>query len=719
MSNMKEFITRTTNVASISDRVRLFYAAIFFAVYAMVALIFFLSLPGFVEAASIGRPPAQNYAGLVGYWTFDGPDVAGGTIRDRSGQGNHGSAVGISTSTFFSLGKIGQALRFDGVDDYITVSNEANFDFDRTNPFSISAWLNYADFGTIVSKTNNGGNFPGFDLSIENNQRLKFTMIGTAGGCGTDCVVNLTPVGSILPSVWYHVMLTSDGSGTKEGVRLFIDGVDRTVVGGSDISSSMLNDTQLRIASNPAAAGAFKSIVDDVRIYNRALRADEIARLYNAGTSKFNTAPSNPSLDRGLTGWWTFDGVDTSSGTIMDRSGRGNHASMRNMATATAFVIGKKGQAIKLDGVDDYVDTTRPLSNFITASEHTISIHAYFKGRVVSDGDRQGIIEDAGGIVGIERDNIAGFAESILTTGCEVSVLRDYWIHLIQVHRAGLITTYYTNPDGSRSTCSFSQGDFSPLTNNLRIGISSTGSEFDGLIDDVRVYNRGISAAEVDQLFDQTNAKMNTSVSKGLAGPGSGLVGWWTFDGPDVAGGTIRDRSGQGNHGSAIGISTSTFFSLGKMGQALKFDGANDFIDVPDNTYSDLSVCAWIKHDSFALDSTIVGGGGISDFFIVYVSTGLVAVYDGVGYRFAATVMKPGVWYQACMTYIGSTKELSIYMDGVREYNNVGTATYNNGTISRIGYNGSYYFQGNMDDVRVYNRALSPDEIRKLYNQGK
>ena len=103
--------------------------------------IFFLFSPNRVEAMSIGVPSniLNLSSGLVGWWTFDGKDVVNGVIRDKSGQGNHGNAINIASSTFYTKGKVGQAGNFDGGDDYVSVSN--NSSFKPTGAMTISGWF--------------------------------------------------------------------------------------------------------------------------------------------------------------------------------------------------------------------------------------------------------------------------------------------------------------------------------------------------------------------------------------------------------------------------------------------------------------------------------------------------------------------------------------------------------------------------------------------------
>ena len=95
-------------------------------------------------------------------------------------------------------------------------------------------------------------------------------------------------------------------------------------------------------------------LIDDVHVYNRALSADEIKRLYKVGaTAKLGQAAANDSLTKGLVGWWNFDGKTSSGTRVFDASGTGNYGILTNGST---LVNGKLGQGMEFDGEDDVVD---------------------------------------------------------------------------------------------------------------------------------------------------------------------------------------------------------------------------------------------------------------------------------------------------------------------------------------------------------------------------
>ena len=136
----------------------------------------------------------------------------------------------------------------------------------------------------------------------------------------------------------------------------------------------------ISIGNETANDRDFDGLIDEVRIYNRALSANEIQTLYNIGaTTKFNVSPTKYLTD-GLVGYWTMDGsnVNWKTGAVTDSSARGNTGTITNMATSTGVAIGKIGQALKFDGVDDYVKT--PNGGSLNKGPFTISVWSYVTG---------------------------------------------------------------------------------------------------------------------------------------------------------------------------------------------------------------------------------------------------------------------------------------------------------------------------------------------------
>lgn len=222
---------------------------------------------------------AVNDTGLVGHWTFD--DGSGTTATDRSGNGNNGT---LTNGPTWTTGQVGGALSFDGVNDSVNVGDPVSgiLDFGTGN-FSISLWAKTTDpthFKMLISKHtvpgNPGASGVGYEIAVPNNDptRLMFfyTDVATTASSATG------PVGSNLgDGNWHHVVVSIDRSigGTR---RVYLD----TALGGTpaNLSNSISNAASFRIGAGSTPTLYANAMIDDVRVYNRALSAPEIAELY-------------------------------------------------------------------------------------------------------------------------------------------------------------------------------------------------------------------------------------------------------------------------------------------------------------------------------------------------------------------------------------------------------------------------------------------------------
>ena len=245
-------------------------------------------LPSAANAALIvNRPMYLGLTdGLVGYWSFDGPDMAKGTNNtwalDRSGQGNNGVLKNMATSTARVAGKIGQALDFDGVNDYINPGNPASLQL--TGAMSISAWVYWNDGaiapGGIFSRIGSDGN-RGYDFVIDDNPDGQLTLQRITSDGFDATAANAFETTKFPQGRWIHVVGTYEPS---VAVRVYRDSVlvasDTTSVPASQFVSS--NNPLIGARFN-GTGGFFKGFIDDVRVYNRVLTPDEIKRLYKMG----------------------------------------------------------------------------------------------------------------------------------------------------------------------------------------------------------------------------------------------------------------------------------------------------------------------------------------------------------------------------------------------------------------------------------------------------
>src|SRR3989344_5328974 len=677
--------------------------------------------------------------GLVGFWSFDAPDMAGNSAYDRSGSNNTGTLTNGPTR---QIGKIGQALSFDGVNDVVSVLDSVSLDSTR-NAFTVSAWIydNDVDDGVdddrhILDKGDEGTNVNNtFRLGLSDSKQINIAIFD---GSSSNTAYGPTPVSF---QTWSHVTAVFNGN----NITVYLNGVAGTPV--VKTIGTLFDAGNLAIGRQSAAdcaspySSCWKGQIDDVRIYNRALSADEIKRLYNIGaTTKFNVSQKN-TLNNGLVGLWTFDAPDMAGVTAYDRSGSNNTGTLTNGPTRQ---IGKIGQGLEFDGSNDNVATPLEVGTldsktfagwFYFQEDHDNPGYGWYSWRLMVlegssfDSNKYSGLITAGFTIGMWQAYAGGTATFVASA----NVLESYkWTHVAGTvdKQSGYIRIYINGVLKSSSySASMPSSTFFDPPGSINIGGGSGGFKFNGLIDDVRIYNRALSPDEIKRLYNiGATTKFNVSKRQDPS-LNQGLVGLWTFDAPDMAGVTAYDRSGNNNNGT---LTNGVKNAIGKIGQATSFDGVNDYVSIPASqnfAMANMTISMWIKANDFTqwrgllyiyesayTDYLILRNNGSGLEFIIEdndiakvsantpsLSTGswihIVFVQDGTNWKFYLN---------------GSSSTLS----GTNSGYSTNHLTVN---VVRIGYSSwaSEYFSGLIDDVRVYNRALSPDEIKRLYNMGR
>ncbi|MFC1721266.1 LamG domain-containing protein, partial [Patescibacteria group bacterium] len=454
-----------------------------------------------------------------------------------------------------------------------------------------------------------------------------------------------------------------------------------------------------------------------------------------AGAIIGKTLKTNSTLENGLVVHWTFDGPDMLS-NVADTSGQGNNGSLIGQ-TSTTTVEGKVGQALEFDGVDDFVfETGVNLSNtnkisisfWMKKDSFPNSTKLAFELTTNTNSYTTGLFIDP-----TSSGSCSGYLDLTLkgdvgtNSGCFSRPSAGVWHHYVAVfdksQPANEVDLYIDGLSQTAAARYFTSDNTNNFGNVPLYTMSRAGSSLfqSGQLDDIRIYDRVLSADEITQLYNQTKGNV-ANKTVGSSGLESGLVGHWTFDGPDMLS-NVADTSGQGNNGSLIG-QTSTTTVEGKVGQALEFDGSDDYVDVADNSIFDvgagLTMAAWVKLDDVELDhryfiemtplKALIRVRGTNDKYNVYLGSDCDSTTNA-DYG--------GDWHFIVGTYDGTNAK--IYVDSVLENTCGGQSDVSGVSGINIGrYNGDlYHVDGTIDDVRIYNRALSADEITQLYNQTK
>lgn len=229
-------------------------------VWLVVGLVFAVMSIGISRAAE---------KGLVGYWNFD--EEKGTTVKDSSGSGANGTIEGAK----WVKGKVGNALEFDGVENYVEV--EDNEKLNPSSAISIEFWIKPTASQDVDEQNNwryviSKGGWGSYHIILE--EKLTFGVTVKADGADQRWW-NKTPIAI---GEWSHCAFTFDAS----------TGMGRTYVNGKlDTEQEKtkgtidVNDGTLKIGwpsgtDAPNGSGCPKAVIDEVKIYNRVLSADEV-----------------------------------------------------------------------------------------------------------------------------------------------------------------------------------------------------------------------------------------------------------------------------------------------------------------------------------------------------------------------------------------------------------------------------------------------------------
>ncbi len=210
--------------------------------------------------------------------------------------------------------------------------------------------------------------------------------------------------------------------------------------------------------------------------------------------------------------------------------------------------------------------------------------------------------------------------------------------------------------------------------------------------------------------------------------PTSGLVGWWPFTG------NANDGSGNGNNGTVNGA-TLTSDRFGNINQAYSFNGVSDFIEVPDSptfNISNVTISSWYnavdysdggvggqriivsKREPSGWGNAFQMGLGLSSFNQAAANWTISGINGSFSFLDASLV--PNIWFHFVYTHDNDSAKIYINGNLVQSIGIIGGLSINTLPV-RFGQrpNGWHPFNGKLDDIGIWNRALTPAEITALY----
>jgi hypothetical protein len=622
--------------------------------------------------------------GLVGYWKMD---ESSGNAIDSSGNGNTGTWNG--TGSHYPAGKFGNGGGFNGTDDYVEFSSSIILE-------SASLWANFNDITSTSYFLGNGSQSQGV--------RYDGSMFLVFNGGSNWTAVPWTKRDELV----HFAVVRVDGTANYD---IYINGGKI----GTGYAGDGNADIAIKLLGKRYDGYQFKGIIDEVRIYNRALSDREVRQLYE-------WAP-------GPVAYYDFE--EGSGTNLYDKSGNGYNST--SFVSSPVWSLGKYGGSLDFDGTDDYINIGSPMNNM-----KEFSISTWIK---TTQQETNGTSYKIPAIMGVQHgagfttndfaflnnngylgwwDEFSGVYKAAYTTS---SFIADGNWHYVIANRSivgtsSIIDLYVDGIKVGSDTIANANG---AIVRPIRLAYSyDIYTAFDGRLDDVRIYN-----------YARTQKQILEDMLAHRGGGNAGPVAHWKFD--EGYGTTAYDTGLGGNNGT---ISGATWTNDGKLGKALSFNGTSDYVDLGEDIeispdYQGWTAIYWFKtNDATKLQH--FNSAESDEFNANWLSlyNNKLAVWNrNPGYwKYGSTIIQNDIWYQAVFVCDKGGTNYRFYINGVREggdhVDNVWSADYSSFLARYIGryeYGGGYsrYFDGIIDEVKFYNYALTEDEIKIEYNQGK
>jgi len=685
----------------------------------------------------------------VAYWTLN---EASGNFLDSSA--NSHTATPIASPTYGETGQVGDAVLFNGTSQYATVVNHADL---RPSNLTVSAWVKTSTTQNAILSvwdTVSGGTRYGFRIYVDGSGSFVLEVAdGTGSVQGTNWEV-CESAKLVDDDTWHHVVGTFDGT----DMLVYVDGVLETSVNfpltiGYGTPRPRIG---VRDSTFYGVQHYFDGTLDDIKLYDYAITAQEvqdtfledggrlrevhdyIARWQLDETSVVETF-SEAVITAAPTNFWQLD--ETSGTVATDTMGDSNLTYQSNANTVGYSVASSRDDAV---GAAKQIDTGTPneTTRTITTADNTVGLPTGSDWTVelafnMSSYDTtMTLFASNGGGAGIRIDiantdkldvsftdstSTGDFARTTLsltemgiTTGGEwhyLSARMDYSNLLLDLFIDGVQrATRVVQGNGISKAPTPGHG--------TAIGCYNHGALYapwGGAIDVVAFYDRAITDAERGRLYNL-----------------------WLSDSDDSLI-TAYDSTYRNHDGSIEGTPTST---TGQIGTAFTFDGTDDYISLTNHADlrpTEFTVSAWVKTTTslastiFASYSQETGAYSIVAGFILNIAptTGLPRLTVGrdtnevisVDYEQAVGTsdITDGAWHHVAGTYDGA--EIKIYIDGVLEDTVAwaGGVVYDSTNVVAIGARSddgstmTRFLDGDIDDARLYGRAITQSEVITIY----
>ncbi|OYU82892.1 MAG: hypothetical protein CFE24_13755, partial [Flavobacterium sp. BFFFF2] len=714
--------------------------------------------------------PTNLQTGLVGYWPFNG------NANDFSVNGLNGTVNG-ATLTTDRFGNSNSAYNFNGTSNYIQCNLTSTLNTSSLSGITLSGWTNSTSYSqsdpqviTALFDTSNSS----YQIGYGNSNGTNGFLSGSCGYSGIGAAMQVAQTTPPSPNNWYHVVMTCDFSTNIS--RLYINGVFQSQSTSTLISANL---NKIVIGKFWNSYWFQNGKLDDIGIWNRALTQSEIQQLNGQATYIWSTgettATINPTPTATTTYWCdvTANGVTCRKNITITVTPKTTPTFTQVAAvcagatiaalpsTSTNAVTGSWSPVVNNTVTTTYTFTpTDAVCNNVTTMTITVTPKT-------TPTFTQVAAVCSGATISAFPTTSTNAVTGTWSPAVNNTVTTTYTFTPIDaVCNNGITMTITVNPLATAPTASASQtfcaspaptvasltatgtaikwyaaatgGTALASTTALVTGTTYYASQTIGTCESTRT-SVAVSINDPQITASATTVCSGTAVnltaSTTISGTGtsvlpsslqSGLVAYYPFNG------NANDLSGNGNNGTVNGA-TLTTDRFGNNSGAYSFDGVSNYIYSSNFPYltQNFTFCGWIKTTNSSLAMQSFGNHGVNSQccpetwnFSYSSQNNRLDLFDNTNRTWLIGTNNSDFinsWKFISIVYTNSIEYL--YVDGyLVNQRNVATPIATTGSnILRIGarISGDQQFEGSIDDIAIFNRSISHQEITQLYTLGQ
>ena len=400
--------------------------------------------------------------------------------------------------------------------------------------------------------------------------------------------------------------------------------------------------------------------------------------------------------------YWQFN--ENSGNTATDSEGTAN-----GVITGADWTTGINKSALNFNGTTGNVEI--PFNNTLNITTNKISLSVWIKKESAND-DGAFVFNRTKYIFRMDNHGKIIFAIyapgwKSVTIPWKKRIVDTDWHHVVATYNGEKLKIYI---DAVLMVEKSASGKLKSTSSSTYIGCEGSINHFDGTIDEVAIYDESLTAEQIAAIY------------AGTPNPESGedaLVSWWKFN--ENSGATVTDSKGN-NNGT---ISGAQWTSNGAEGATLSFNGTGDFVRITNadnlNVTDEITLMAWAKTREnktakIAEKGDWDGHGILQDHWNGWGGQIRTAANKSYSLKWSNGIPVFNEWYHIALTYNGAL--LKLYVNGqLANSKQVTGKLHVNSRDFVIGSNNGTqkFFNGSIDDVRFFNKALTQTEIQAIY----